>query len=413
MNREEYLQQTFPLPDGTTYIQSLDKHLSVGIDFWYTNIKPFTGIRDAIQKINKTIFKDVDSDPIDSSRINFLVFTLETEWTNFQTQPLTQSNEFINLLIDLQDKNFYFIADNSGCAEHRVDNISLNFHILLARNNFNFDRLIIANNDSSRIGYHRVRYGSYTMNTCFFPNFYMSTYNQLKQYVTELNPNLTPDKTFLCLNRRMNNDKYKMVEHLYNRGLLNDTRLTWVGNYTDKEILNPNLIKELNIDPFKPIQLEDDIIYGNELTDDQYLYTINPTWYYKSKVNIITEAMLYPNLIHITEKTWKAIYLGVPFVIYAPSKHYLKTLRDMGFKTFNSVINEDYDEMTGYNKIEHIVNAAIELSKIYNTHEVLSICRYNQKLYHNNREQIYKDSFLNHLYDINKLSQPINKTQII
>jgi hypothetical protein len=25
-NREQYLQETFPLSDGTTYIQSLDKH---------------------------------------------------------------------------------------------------------------------------------------------------------------------------------------------------------------------------------------------------------------------------------------------------------------------------------------------------------------------------------------------------
>jgi hypothetical protein len=28
INREEYLQETFPLPDGTTYIQNLDKTLS-------------------------------------------------------------------------------------------------------------------------------------------------------------------------------------------------------------------------------------------------------------------------------------------------------------------------------------------------------------------------------------------------
>lgn len=26
MNREEHLQKTFPLKDGTTYIQNLDKH---------------------------------------------------------------------------------------------------------------------------------------------------------------------------------------------------------------------------------------------------------------------------------------------------------------------------------------------------------------------------------------------------
>jgi septal ring factor EnvC (AmiA/AmiB activator) len=28
MNREEYLIKTFPLEDGTTYIQNLDKHMS-------------------------------------------------------------------------------------------------------------------------------------------------------------------------------------------------------------------------------------------------------------------------------------------------------------------------------------------------------------------------------------------------
>ena len=29
MNREEYLMKTFPLSDGTTYIQNIDKHMGV------------------------------------------------------------------------------------------------------------------------------------------------------------------------------------------------------------------------------------------------------------------------------------------------------------------------------------------------------------------------------------------------
>ena len=53
----------------------------------------------------------------------------------------------------------------------------------------------------------------------------------------------------------------------------------------------------------------------------------------------------------------------------------------MGFQTFNSVINEDYDNMTGKNKVKHVVDAAIELSKIYNTPEVLEICQFNKELY--------------------------------
>jgi hypothetical protein len=115
--------------------------------------------------------------------------------------------------------------------------------------------------------------------------------------------------------------------------------------------------------------------------------------------------MLYPNSIHITEKTWKAIYLGVPFVIYSPSKHYLRTLRDMGFKTFNSVINEDYDDIGGKDKIKQVIDSAEELSNIYNTKEVLEICKFNKELYLNleYRKKICKDLFLDKLYDINNM----------
>ena len=383
----------------------------MGIDFWYSNIIPNTFIRDSIEKIDQTIlFKNVDTDAIDQTKLNFLVFQLETEWTNSERAALTHSNEFMELLIKLQSYDFYFIADNTGCGDHWVDKLSLNFHSLLHKSMINFNRLIIANNDSSRVGLNKIKYGSYIMSTCFFPNFFLSTYNHLKSYVTELNPNTVPDKKFLCLNRRMVNEKYKIIDGLYDMGLLNDTRFTWVINYTNKDLLNKELLNELKIDVdnFKPIQLEDDVMYGGDLIMEEYLFTINPKWYYKSKVNIIAETMLYPNLIHMTEKTWKAIYLGVPFVIYSPSKHYLKTLRDMGFKTFNSVINEDYDEMDGDHKIKHIINSAVELSNVYNTQEVLDICKFNQDLYFNDeyRKDILNNTFLNYLYNIESKLKP-------
>lgn len=381
------------------------------IDFWYSNISPNTFIRESIEKIDSTIlFKDIDTESIDQTKLNFLVFQLETEWTNSERDALTHSNEFIELLIKLQKDKFYFIADNTGCAVHWVDKLSLNFHNLLYKNMINCNRLIIANNDSSIDGISKIKYGSSIMNTCFFPNFFLSTYNHLNSYVVELNPNILPDKKFLCLNRRMGNEKYKLIERLYDMDLLDDTRFTWVSNNTHKSSLNNDLLSKLNIDVdnFKPIQLEDDVVYGDELVMEEYLYTINPKWYYKSKVNIISETMLYKRSIHMTEKTWKAIYLGVPFVIYSPSKHYLKTLRDMGFKTFNSVINEDYDEMEGDVKIKYIVDSAVELSKIYNSKEVMDICKFNQDLYFNNeyRKSILNDTFLTHLSNIEVYIHP-------
>ena len=381
------------------------------IQLWYTDILPNTNTRSSIEKIDKTIqFKNIHTDGVDVKKLNFLVFLLETEWTNSDNTNIahTHSSQFIELLIKLQSENFFFMCDNSGEAEPWVNKTSLNFFDLLKKNKIDFNRLIIINNDASKIGISKIKYDNFILNTCFFPNFFLSTYDNLKSYVTELNPSIIPDKKFLCLNRRMGNEKYKLIEGLYHMGLLKDTRFSWVKNNTNKNLLNKGLLNELNIDVdnFKPIQLEDDVMYGTDLVMEEYLYTINPKWYYKSKVNIISETMLYPNLIHLTEKTWKAIYLGIPFVIYAPSRYYLKTLRDMGFKTFNSVIDEGYDEMRGGGKITQILNSAENLANIYNTPQVLNICKYNQELYFNleYRKKIFREVFLDKLCDAKKLT---------
>ena len=400
------------------------------IQFWYCDFfSEYTDIKKSIEKIDNTIlFKNISTDKIDPTKLNFLVFLLETKWNNSDADnikgfpenikiSLTNFNKFINLLIELQNKNFYFIMDNSEEAVLWLDERHLNFFNALNRNKIDSNRLIIVNNDSSNVGINKTnkynpahnlaKYGSFILNTCFFPNFFLSTYNHMSGYVgdTTIKKTIKPDKTFLCLNRRMYSDKYKIIEELFNRGLLNDTRFTWVNNYVPTNRINKKLISELNInvDIFKSIQLEEDVMYGSELSyHDEFLYTINPNWYYKSKVNIITETMAYKNSIHLTEKTWKAIYLGVPFVIYAPSNHYLKTLRDMGFKTFNSVINEEYDEMDGDDKIKKIIDSALELSNIYDSKEVLEICKFNQELYFNleYRKKIYKKTFLDKLYDV-------------
>jgi hypothetical protein len=381
------------------------------IQFWYSDILPNTNARSSIEKIDNNIpFKNIQIDKVDTAKLNFLVFLLETEWTNPDNPNIayTHSEEFVELLIKLQHENFFFMCDNSGEAELWTDKLSMNFFNALKKNKIDFNRLIILNNDASGIGINKKKYGNFILNTCFFPNFFLSTYNHLKSYVTELNPNITPDKKFLCLNRRMCNEKYKLIEGLYEMGLLKNTRFSWVKNKTSKNLLNKKLLNELKVDAdnFKPIQLEEDVMYGGDLVMEKYLYTINPKWYYKSKVNIISETMLYPNLIHLTEKTWKAIYLGIPFVIYSPSRHYLKTLRNMGFKTFNSVINENYDEMIGKDKITQVINSAEELANIYNTPQVLNICRFNQELYFNfeHRKKVFKELFLNKLYDIKNLT---------
>ena len=382
------------------------------IDFWCTEIIRGSGIQEMLEKIDTNIsFKTVESDEIDDKKLNLLVFVWETS-PKIPYTTHTISDDFINLLSRLQKKNFYFMGDFSREAHNRVDDLSLSFLNKLKSNNIDINRLILVKNDSSKIGLHKLKYENFTLNTFFFPHFFLSTYNHLNQYIDKDNNKNTiePDKNFLCLNRRVFFHKYQMIEELFNRGLLDETRLTWVDNYTPLKMIDLDLAHKLNINglEFKSIQLEGDVMYGSRLSyHDEFLFTINPEWYYKSKVDIITETMLYDEAIHITEKTYKSIYLGLPFVVSATKGH-LKHLRDMGFKTFNSVINEDYDEINNKHKVKHVVDAAIELCKIYNTPKVLEICQFNKELYSDVdfRKKICKKYFLDKLVDIPKKSHP-------
>jgi len=56
-----------------------------------------------------------------------------------------------------------------------------------------------------------------------------------------------------------------------------------------------------------------------------------------------TETIYFGKRLHITEKTFKAIALEMPFILVAPA-HSLEYLRSYGFKTFGDFIDESYDD---------------------------------------------------------------------
>tara|TARA_R110000782_G_scaffold39680_5_gene92027 strand:+ start:511 stop:1614 length:1104 start_codon:yes stop_codon:yes gene_type:complete len=62
-----------------------------------------------------------------------------------------------------------------------------------------------------------------------------------------------------------------------------------------------------------------------------------------SLVYVPTETVYFGRRTHITEKTFKAIALEMPFVLVAAAGS-LEYLRSYGFKTFSSVFDESYDE---------------------------------------------------------------------
>ena len=75
----------------------------------------------------------------------------------------------------------------------------------------------------------------------------------------------------------------------------------------------------------------------------------------------------------------------------------MKEIRRLGFKTFDSLIDESYDEMDDSVRIEHSINAAVELLKFYGTNELNSILEFN-------KSRIYDDTIMKNILETESLS---------
>jgi hypothetical protein len=83
-----------------------------------------------------------------------------------------------------------------------------------------------------------------------------------------------------------------------------------------------------------------------------------------SLVYVPTETVYFGQRTHITEKTFKAIALEMPFVLVAPAGS-LEYLREYGFKTFDGILDESYDlETDDMRRVERVVKLLKELDNL-------------------------------------------------
>jgi hypothetical protein len=83
-----------------------------------------------------------------------------------------------------------------------------------------------------------------------------------------------------------------------------------------------------------------------------------------SLVYVPTETVYFGQRLHITEKTFKAIALEMPFVLMAPAGS-LEYMRSYGFRTFADVFDESYDaETDDIKRAERVVQLLKDLDNL-------------------------------------------------
>lgn len=105
-----------------------------------------------------------------------------------------------------------------------------------------------------------------------------------------------------------------------------------------------------------PIELDKslEINWANELSNEDYEKTF---------VSIVTETLTDKNTLFLSEKIFKPLYVGHPFLVIG-NPGTLKKLKEMGYKTFDKWWDESYDDETDlYQRIRKIVGILNDLSK--------------------------------------------------
>jgi hypothetical protein len=83
-----------------------------------------------------------------------------------------------------------------------------------------------------------------------------------------------------------------------------------------------------------------------------------------SLIYVPTETVFFGHRMHITEKTFKAIALEMPFVLVAPAGS-LAYLREYGFRTFDGILDESYDlETDDIKRLEAVTGLLKDLDNL-------------------------------------------------
>lgn len=206
---------------------------------------------------------------------------------------------------------------------------------------------------------------------------------------------------FLFLNGRVRPQRKFLLEKFKLSGLLDQSLWTNLetGSAQNKKIRLVHHNEDLMLKPM-PVRLLDPCYeverYRNylNLPLDQYPYSKNtlfnhewgevyltPEPYVDTYFSLVTETVFnYPYSFR-TEKIWKPIAMGHPWIAVANAGYY-KDIKNLGFQTFSHIIDESFDNIeNSQERIERIAEVvedlcSQDLAKFLE--ECYTICKYNQ-----------------------------------
>ena len=239
---------------------------------------------------------------------------------------------------------------------------------------------------------------NYCKTDCYFSNIVEYTENKAAQLQSALDHKDYRPYQFLFLNGRLRPHRKYLIDELKDRGLLTHALWTNLGSHVEMaftselstfktepiRLLPPEYEIDRARDNLKPSLYTDGGFIKHQLFNNTWGdAVVNPRCYTDTWFSLVTETIYdYPYTFR-TEKIYKPILMAHPFVV-AANAGYLRDLRNAGFKTFGTLIDEHYDQIDRPDvRIERIVDTMTWLCSGSNAADFWEasrdICKYNQQ----------------------------------
>jgi hypothetical protein len=218
---------------------------------------------------------------------------------------------------------------------------------------------------------------------------------------------------FLFLNGRSRPHRKYLIERFRLDGLLDQALWTNLDSTLPKSRLinlwenhrnllsQPGQIKTLDpkyeFDFYKNrVNLQFDVNYIKyNLFDNSWgeIY-LNPDAYIDTYFSLVTETVFdYPHSFR-TEKIWKPLVMGQPWIAVA-NQGYYRDMRNLGFRTFDHLIDESFDQIPGsqqrIERIAHVVEDLCRQDLVQFLAAAEETCKYNQQHYAEMRIKVRRE----------------------
>jgi hypothetical protein len=213
------------------------------------------------------------------------------------------------------------------------------------------------------------------------------------------------DKTFLCYNGRPAKHRCLLVGLMNKHNLLSNSLVSLdVKEAHDRIMVDEFLSEEKKryfVDLLPEKNLTIDVGWGNH----SYEQEIKTAQHHaRTMISVVTETHCFEDEISFTEKIYRPIGLGHPFIVVGAPR-FLKKLKSFGFKTFDGIIDESYDDILNtHTRIEKIIDVMISLEnqpfkkKKVTWEKLNEIAKYNKDHFY--KRDFYNTSLFDFLYNL-------------